>query len=327
MKLALLVSLSIALSACKASTAREPQEPRPPSCQRGFTATFIQLKDAQLQHGREEWQPAFETFQLLGVDTVILQFSGDEHGPYEGRYPGSTPIRSFLELATELDIKVFLGLFADPSFPANFNEDALPPPLDNEDQLKALVGLCEEQRSCAGIYLPSEVEDYSFAHRPSSLRNWLERISSRLRPLIQHRPIALAPFYAGTLTPNEYAAFWSTLLETRPVDIVILQDGIGSGHGSLATIGPTLSAMRGALEEQRISLWSVLELFEQQSGPPHDDLPFSAKSAPFPRVKSAYLAQLPHVSVVVAFSVLDYMSPEKDREAASLFQRYLRFCL
>lgn len=322
------VGLAMLLVACGASDATRAVQPEAPICSHGFDATFVQLNEDQLHYGQSEWANILDGFRHIGIRTVILQYTGDEYGSYDGRQPGAVPIRGLLDVANEKSIEVFLGLYAEPSWPSRFDLDVLPPPLNDPESAQSFGALCREHRACAGFYIPQEIDDSTWApesKRPA-LRDWLERTSAQLRRLAPGFPIAMAPYYTRSLSPEDHAAFHADLLRNRPVDIVMLQDGIGSGHGSMEALGPMLSAMRTSLESRNIRLFSVLELFDQESGPPRDDLPFSSRPAAFGRVYSALRAQLPHVDRVVAFSLLDYMAPERSEAAAKLYRDYLRYC-
>lgn len=315
------------LLACRASNGALPVRPEP-LCSRGFDATFVQLNDGQLHYGQSEWAKILDRFRDLGVRTVVLQYTGDEYGGYERRKSGASPVRDLLDVANAKGIDVFLGLYADPSWPSRFDLDAPPPPLNDEPAAQTFGELCRDHSACTGFYIPQEIDDSTWALEPkrSLLRSWLERTSAQLRELAPGRLIAIAPFYTRALSPEDHASFHADLLRNRPVDIVMLQDGIGSGHGSVESLGPRLSAMRTSLESRSIRLYSVVELFDQESGPPRDELPFSARPAAFGRVYQALRAQMPHVDRIVAFSVLDYMAPEKSQEASALHREYLRYC-
>lgn len=325
-------SALLAIAASTWSCGRSERPAAPPSspvCSRGFDSTFVQLQEAQLHYGYPEWGRALELFRSLGIRTIILQYSGDEHGPYEGREPGRSPIRSLLEAADDASMEVYLGLFAGPSGQrGRFDVTALAPPLEDPRASLELGAFCKVHRSCAGWYVPQEIDDLTWEKEPdrAALRDWLRRTSHRLRALSPEKPIALAPFYTGTLAPEGYAQFMSEILGERSVDIVILQDGLGAGHGKLESLGPMLRALRLSLEANEIRLWSVLELFDQLHGPPRDDLPFLAQPASFPRIREAFDAQRPHVERVVAFSVLDYMTEARGKRAALLQRQYRSWC-
>ena len=98
-----------------------------------------------------------------------------------------------------------------------------------------LVETCASSPACAGWYLPLEIDDRTWSppERAEELRGLLDRTAEALRRL---RPgdIAIAPFFTGTLGPDEHARFWGDLLAHRPVDVLMLQDGAGSGYGSFA---------------------------------------------------------------------------------------------
>jgi hypothetical protein len=139
-------------------------------------------------------------------------------------------------------------------------------------------------------------------------------------------PIAIAPFYAESLQPEAYAAFWQQVLAPNAIDVLMLQDGAGARGTALARVETLLRALGPVLERKRVALWSVVELFDQTSGPPRNSGPFAAGPTPFEQLEARMRVERPWVSTAVGFTILDYMAPERGAEAAQLYQRYAQFC-
>ncbi|WP_437940421.1 DUF4434 domain-containing protein [Sorangium sp. So ce341] len=312
-------------SSCNGAWARHPQR----ACPGGFESTFIQISERELGYGVAEWTRALVQLQPLGVTSIVLQYSGDELGPFDGRLPGKEPVRALLRAAEPLGIRVLLGLYLDPRWPKGVSVDiALPSPLDRPDAAAGLARTCAAAPACAGWYLPQEIDDatWSSAERTRSIRRFLSRAARELRRLSPGRPVAISPFFTGTLGPEEHARWWGELLSDRPVDVLMLQDGVGSGHGSAEAASRMLAALRPVTRARGVELWSTVELFRQVHGPPRDDLPFEAVPAELATVLRSTALERAAGARLVAFSVLDYMNPERGAAAARLFDGYAAWC-
>src|SRR6185312_5847891 len=84
-----------------------PELPRSPprvACPGGFEATFVQIGERELSFGVPEWQRDLGLVRSIGIDAVILQYSGDERGAFDGRAPGREPVRALLDAAESLGV-------------------------------------------------------------------------------------------------------------------------------------------------------------------------------------------------------------------------------
>src|SRR5262252_6685469 len=68
-------------------------------CAIGFDGSFVQLGARDLTRDEETWQAPLDLLRALGVRTIVVQFTGDEHGSYDGRAPGVAPVRALLRAA------------------------------------------------------------------------------------------------------------------------------------------------------------------------------------------------------------------------------------
>ena len=139
-----------------------------------------------------------------------------------------------------------------------------------------------------GWYIPQELD---------STRSW-EPVSAaagtpmgRLldgyyRPLIGHlhaktpgKPVSIAPFFGhGAMAPEVFRDWYALLLGSCPVDILMMQDGIGVLHGWLDAPAPGaggmppcpaleyLAATRDACRRTGKSFWLDLEVFRMAGG-------------------------------------------------------------
>lgn len=292
------------------------------ACPGGIDATFIQLNDEQLRWGAAEWARAADDLRSLGISTVIVQYTGDEHGSFQERYGGRS-VAHLLAAAGRAGIVVWVGLDEAPSWPR-----VAPPrfaPLGDERRATALARLCASHPSCAGFYLSPEIDDSTWSDRSSQLRARVRRSVSILRT---HRPgarVSIAPFFTRRLGPAEYARFLVSLLHGADVDVVMLQGGTGTGRASPADARMYYRALAPVLRAHGVDTWLVVELFDQTAGTPWDERPFAARPATIDMVRRALLADERALEHRVAFSILDYMTGE-DPRARRLRADYDAFC-
>jgi sugar phosphate isomerase/epimerase len=309
-----LLAIVLCLALSMASAAR--------ACPGGIDATFIQLHDEQLRWGGAEWARAAEELRRLGISTVIVQYTGDEQGSFGERYGGRS-IAHLLAAAGQRGIEVWVGLDEAPSWPR-----VAPPrfsPLSDERRAAELARLCASHASCAGFYLSPEIDDTTWSDRISQLRARVRRSVSVLR---SHRPrarVSIAPFFTRRLGPAAYARFLVALLHGADIDVVMLQGGTGTGRASPADARMYYRALAPVLRARGVDTWLVVELFDQMSGTPWDERPFSARPATIDVVRRALLADERGLEHRVAFSVLDYMSGP-DPRARRLRADYRAFC-
>jgi sugar phosphate isomerase/epimerase len=316
------VAAALAFAAA-AGCAAAPVVPR--RCPQGaFDGSFIQLSDRERAHDGAAWERELAVLRSVGVELVILQFSGDELGPHDR--DGRAPVRALLEASGALGMPVLLGLHFVPDWPAvPLAQGWLPPPLPDADEL---LGLCAAHPHCLGVYIPQELDDYNFggAQGRALARDFLRRTSAALRARLPGKLVAIAPYFAGHQDPAAHARFWREVLADRPVDIFMLQDGVGTGRATAAEAARYLEALAPVVAEAGARLWSVVELFQQLHGPPIDGRAFRAKAAQYPEVRERLRAERPHVERIVAFSVLDYMNPDRGLAARGLHRKYAGWC-
>lgn len=298
-------------------------------CPGGFDAGFIQIGERELGFGEAEWRTEIELLRSAGVELAIVQFSGDERGSYDGRRPGKEPVRALVAAAEAVRLPLFLGLWRDPAWPlGGAVEGRLPPPLARPEEARALGELCRASPACVGWYIPEEIDDATFSGpgRAAALRAYLVRAAAALHMLAPGRRIAIAPFFSGRLDAAGHAAFWRRVLGARSVDIVMLQDGVGSRRATPAMAARYLAAMRPVAGDAGVELWSVLELFLQTHGPPIDDRAFAAQPLHPATLRASLAAERDAARRMVAFSVLDYMDPRRGDGARRLYREYTAEC-
>ncbi|MEI8255243.1 MAG: DUF4434 domain-containing protein [Deltaproteobacteria bacterium] len=302
--------------------------PPPVPCSARLDGTFVQIAGPQLRYDPSEWRVALEPVRALGMQTLVIQYSGDGRGSYD-RFEGPAPsgtVAALLEAADGLDLQVYLGLHDNPQWPDRFAMD-LPAPLGTGGMAR-LASMCAAHRSCVGWYLPQELEDFHAERLADQLRlrDWLREAVALLHSFVPRLPVAISAFAAGRFGPEEYARFWAVVLAGSVLDILMFQDGMGTGRASAASVSAYLGELAPVARRHHVQLWGVTELFEQLQGTPWDTRVFRARPARFSRVRAGMNAASPFVERLIGFSVLDYMDPSLGREAARLSRRYAASC-
>lgn len=137
-----------------------------------------------------------------------------------------------------------------------------------------------------GWYLPQEADSQRTWEPVSAgagtplgrlLDGYYRPVMQRLKELAPDKPIAIAPFFGyGAMEPKVFGAWWELLLRGCPVDILMMQDGIGVYHATLAPhpgssaegppfmqVDPYLTAARDACRRAGKSFWLDLEAFRE----------------------------------------------------------------
>lgn len=292
-------------------------------CEAYFDGSFVQIRGDQLTFDAARWREDLAVLQGIGARLIVLQFTGDEHGPYDGR-AGHTPVAALLDAARQSGMSVVLGLFRDPAWPSDAAAAAAAPPLGDRDAAAALGALCTRSPACIGWYIPQEIEDetWSAPARRRALRDYLARTAQALHALAPGRLVMIAPFFSGSLDPEAYAAWSREVIAATGIDVVILQDGVGTGRATAELAGRYLARLGPALASIGVRLWSVAELFHQLHGPPRDDQPFEAVPTDPATLRRSLAIEAPLVDRIIAFSVLDYMDPRRAGASRRLYQDY-----
>jgi len=293
-----------------------------PRCPRALDGTFVQLSGGQIAYESASWERVLQTIGTHTGGEIILQFTGDAQGSFEARDGPRrvVPIEALLAAADGARMRVHLGLHLDARWPHTADLDALPLPLGDDASARALGALCERHRSCVGWYLSPEFDDMTHGDPSVEPRvtAWLTRASAKLRSLASPRPVSVSTYRGGRFGPDGFAAFWGRVLPGTGIDVLMFQDGGGTGRGDPETTAAYLRALRPVLDRTNVRLWAVIELFEQVHGPPVDAQPFAAVAGSYPSVRARIDVARLYADRLVAFSLLDYAVPARGRSAAQL---------
>lgn len=296
-----------------------------------LSATFIQLSEQNSCWERDRWERLFDTFQTIGLRQIVLQWTlHDNRAFYATRtfdQQPHPPLEIILELAEARGIEIYLGLAAD----SHYWEMVKQPPQQLEEYLKRLrwrsertaqevATIANEFRAFKGWYIPEEVDDLTWrpAKERALLQQHIKQLSAYLKKLTPAGLVLVSGFSNARMSPNSYQQFWQDLLRETSIDMLLFQDGAGTGKlpGELRPL--YLQAVRDAATANGKKLQVVIELFEMAS-----ESPFKASPATISRV-----TQQLHVAAEFAnggfnsFSVPDYMSPEGGALALKLLNDY-----
>jgi hypothetical protein len=298
----------------------------PTRCEGMLDATFVQLSREQRSFDARRWTHELRILQELGIKLVIVQFTGDRHGPYDRG--AQRPVAALLAAAETVGVEVYLGLDYDARWPALRSLGRVAPPLADPSAARKLGQLCTRSSACAGWYISREIDDATWASpaRTEALRGHLSRTATALRELAPRRPITLAPFFTGTRGPESHARWWLDVLEPGAIDIVMLQDGVGTGRATAESARDYLVELRRALRSIEVEVWAVTELFQQLHGLPLDTRPFAAVPMQPATLRHSLAIEHPVVARTVAFAVLDYMDPRRGGAARLLHDDYAARC-
>lgn len=232
------------------------------------------------------------------------------------------PLRHVLDAAERLGMQVFLGLGLDPTFwQGQFD------PLASAEENVALMLRLEElygaSPALAGWYLPEEIDDRRFVaadvHEAAIV--YLEAMA-RAAHERTGRPVMVAPYFGMNPSGPAYAAWWDVTLARAPIDIIALQDGVGTRRTTTEEGVPVFAALAEVAARHGAALWSDLEVFEQIHGWPVDTGPWQARPATIEQVLHQLELEAPLVDKIVVFDFTHYMSPRLGGGAEELYRGY-----
>ncbi len=211
-----------------------------------------------------------------------------------------------------------------------------------------------------GWYLPQEA-DSQRTWEPAGdgpgtplgrlLDGYYRPVMNRLTALTPGRPIAIAPFFGyNAMDPATFTAWWTLLLRRCPVDILMMQDGIGVYHAGFAphpgpaTAGPPfmdarpyLAAARNACVAAGKSFWIDVEVFREVRDDESVPAPWTAATLggrSFPGVREQLEREAPLLTAhgpqgdrMVCYEFLDDLSaaaPGDGRAGAAALNRAYR---
>lgn len=235
------------------------------------------------------------------------------------------PIGDLLGAAEEAGMSVWLGLGLDPEYwQGRF--DGAGAAEANTALMRELEGLYGASPALAGYYLPEEIDDRSFvtpqAHE--AMITYLAAMADAAHAELD-RPVMVAPYFGINPNGATYAAWWDTTLARAAIDVIAMQDGVGTRRTTVEEGVPVYRALKAVADAHGVALWSDLELFEQTHGWPVDDLAWQATSAGIETVRRQLELEAPYVVKFVGFDFTHYMSPRLGGAAAELYGAYRQY--
>ena len=163
---------------------------------------------------------------------------------------------------------VWLGLSLDPNYWQGVFDPAASAAANTALMLE-LEALYGDSPALAGYYLPEEIDDRSFvsATAHEAMIQYLAAMVAAAHDQVG-RPVMVAPYFGMAPNGETYAAWWDTTLARAPVDVIAMQDGVGTRRTTAAEGVPVYAALAPVAAKHNVALWSDLEVFEQtHSGP------------------------------------------------------------
>ncbi len=235
------------------------------------------------------------------------------------------PIGELLTAAEDAGFQVWLGLALDPAYwEGKFDPTASA--AGNTALMLQLEELYGASPALVGYYLPEEIDDRSFvtptAHE--AMTTYLAAMADAAHTQVG-RPVMVAPYFGMRPDGAAYAAWWDATLAKAELDVIAMQDGVGTRRTTAEEGVPVYRALKAVTDARGVALWSDLEVFEQTHGWPVDDLAWQATSAKIATVRNQLELEAPFVAKFVAFAFPDHMSPRAGGAAARLYQDYLAY--
>jgi len=232
------------------------------------------------------------------------------------------PIGELLAAAEQRGFQVWLGLGLDPAYWQGAF-DPVASAADNTALMLRLEELYGASPALVGYYLPEEIDDRSFvtpaAH--GAMISYLTAMADAAHGQTG-RPVMVAPYFGMKPNAANYAAWWDTTLNSAKLDVIAMQDGVGTKRTTVEEGAPVYEALKAVTDRHGVVLWSDLEVFEQTHGWPVDDLAWQATSASMATVKRQLELEAPYVSKFVVFDFTSHMSPRLGGPASALYEAY-----
>lgn len=288
---------------------------------------FIQLHRGKTERSVADWRADFVALKALKADTVIVQWAAEEPVLYFERghdgLPGFTEtyptLERIMEAAEAEGMSVLIGLQHHPEYWTQITSrekvirDFFRIRMARNERLqRALLDAFGRRYAWAGYYIPDEVDDLTWRapEMRTLIRDYLVQMTAILRRNDAERSIAVSSFFRGRTAPERMASDLIALLQDTDIDVLLVQDGIGTGDPPLLysplyyeTLAAAWQAAVAADEVILPSLWCVIETFHQTSA--LND-PFTAEAASPERVREQIEAARPYFERLIVFTFDDY---------------------
>lgn len=296
-----------------------------------LAATFLQLLAADRRLDAAVWRARIDEWQSLGVDTLYLQWLGLDGLDLLTSGPDGPGAAALLEACAAAGMRVHLGLEHRPAEDAGLLSGSGRLAAALAERRAASLVLAEKALALAkpgllaGWYLPLELNDLQLgdAALRALLADHVATSAAALWQLTPDLPVTASTFPSRDAAPEPFAAMLAAVWPQDRRFVFLLQDGVGAGLHTPASILP-LAAAVDRLAHRRGQRWGlIIEVFTQVSGPPISDGAFAAKPAPIERIRAqlAVADRFPRAERV-AFAIPHYMATAAGSAAAALAAGY-----
>jgi hypothetical protein len=220
---------------------------------------------------------------------------------------------------------VFLGLHLDPDQFSTSMFDLPRNLAQGQAELSELWTRYGSHNSLAGWYMPQEISDYMAFHQPQ-LRNNIVSYTKNMTDqahAASDLPMMISPYFGQNPNAAAYANWWNTTgLPQTGVDIVAMQDGVGTHRTTIEQSRTVFQAIGPVMANHGVLFWANNESFNQIHGWPVDSQPWAAE----PTDIDTFIAQIESTSQFVekaiTFEFSHYMSPQGTSATNALYQDY-----
>lgn len=247
----------------------------------------------------EEWKKEIKKLQQLRINKILIQYSVYQHIAWfkpcklQQISKNVDAINQLFDAVNNTDIQVFLGLAfseswnkADKSNPELY-QNLLSIQKQTIDELFTLLG---SNKNFGGWYIPQEINDLEWQNEPnkSLLFNWLDHTSQYAHNKDTTKPIIIAPFFNLWQPADVIGQWYNELLKEAPhIDWIFLQDGVGTTRKEVNIDIPLyFNEIQQACMKNNRKFGATIEVFQQTSGWPLNNLKFDAVPASIERINS-----------------------------------------
>ncbi|MEX2170923.1 MAG: DUF4434 domain-containing protein [Pirellulales bacterium] len=295
------------------------------------TGAFIQVHAGFASNSAAWWQAELASMKRIGMDTVVVNYVAyDNFYFYPTSVPGGSPfavdsIERIMDAADQQGMKVYLGLHLDPDQFTSSTFDLQANLAQGQAELSELWTRYGGHASLAGWYMPQEFSDYMVFNQPQ-LRDDIITYTSTVTNQAHASsglPMMISPFFGQNPNAAAYANWWNTTgLPQTGIDIVAMQDGVGTHRTTIAESQTVFQALAPVMANHGVEFWANNESFNQIHGWPIDGQPWAAE----PTGIGFFVAQIEStnsfVEKSITFEFLHYMSPQNTAATNALYQDY-----
>lgn len=215
----------------------------------------------------DAWQEDLDAIDLLGMDLFVFT------GPYAGAEPKtgeSDPFDAFLSELDRRDMRVYLSTLQTNAWWAL--TDTGPEIERARRRVESLERRYGDHPSFEGFYIPYEC--YVMWGPPAETAKQLyQGVSAACKEIAPDKKTLISPFFIldkqhllgdfRWATPEEYAAYWTDILQGAHIDTVALQDsGEHLACYTLEQRAPFFAAMKSACDATDTAFWANIETGE-----------------------------------------------------------------